>query len=303
MGKSTVRIIVDIMMVALLVVEMLYLLTGNILHEILGAAFFVTMAVHLILSRKMFSGMITNLRERGRAGNASKMNRARMVLDVLLFSTCAVLLVSSVLISNILMSFDVDLAGGLYGLFAMVHVAAAYVLCGLVVLHGALHWAGLFRSLRIPYNPGRRKAIGNAAIGVAAIGMMAIGASSVDVLRAHADQFKVSDEGGEPETESASSRSAIEGPLDDSISDAKESQSESRKGQSKRSLSETESGSEASSSNESRKPRSSDDSYAKGTTEGSESSSGSDSSICPLCPKRCSLSNPRCNKPYRAGLV
>ena len=303
MGKSTVRIIVDIMMVALLVVEMLYLLTGNMLHEILGAAFFVTMAIHLILSRKMFSGMIANLREKGRAGNASKMNRARMVLDVLLFSTCAVLLVSSILISNILMSFDVDIAGGLYELFAMVHVAAAYALCALVVLHGALHWAGLFKSLRIPYNPGRRKAIGNAAIGVAALGMMAIGASSVDVLRAHADQLKGSDEDGEPETESASTRNTIEGPLDDSISDVKESQSESRKGQSKRSLGETESGSEASPSNESRKPRSSDDAYAKGTTEGSESGSGSDSSICPLCPKRCNLSNPRCNKPYRAGLV
>lgn len=303
MGKSTRRIVVDVIMVALLVVEMFYLLTGNMLHEILGAAFFVTVAIHLILSRKLFSGMMANLRERGRAGNASKMNKARMVLDVLLFAACAVLLASSVLISNMLMSFNVNLAGELYGLFAMVHVVAAYVLCGIVVLHGAFHWAGLFKSLRIPYSPSRRRAIGNAVMGCAAIGLVAIGASSIDVLKAHAGQLgdTADDEG--PDLEAASSSGAVEESMDDPIANAKELQGESRKGQSKRSFNETESGSGASSSDGNRKLRSSDEGFSGGTTEGSESGSGSDSSICPLCPKRCSLSNPRCNKPYRAGLV
>ena len=51
------RLHFDIFMTALLAFEMFYEMTGNTLHEIVGAALFGTIAVHLALSAKWARSM------------------------------------------------------------------------------------------------------------------------------------------------------------------------------------------------------------------------------------------------------
>ena len=52
MGSMQKRIIFDVALSVLLVFEMLYQLTGNALHEIVGAAFFACIVVHLVFAAK-----------------------------------------------------------------------------------------------------------------------------------------------------------------------------------------------------------------------------------------------------------
>ena len=55
MNKLRGRLAFDLILTALLVVEMFFQLTGDFLHEVLGIVFFVTIVAHLVLSRKWIS--------------------------------------------------------------------------------------------------------------------------------------------------------------------------------------------------------------------------------------------------------
>ena len=54
--KKTITIIVDILMFAILLVQMLYVFVGNVAHEFLGIGFFVCLIIHMILKRHWLPG-------------------------------------------------------------------------------------------------------------------------------------------------------------------------------------------------------------------------------------------------------
>lgn len=319
MAKMRKRLVLDGMLTALLVFEMLYQLTGNVLHEVAGIVFFAAIIVHLVLSRKWIAATVRAVGARKRMKGAAV---ARMAVNVLLALVMAVLLASSIAISNLLFGLGIDLAGGAYGTWAMVHTACSYALCCLTVVHLALHWATMAAAFRIPYDPGRRTAISAGVAAIAALGVLGLELNGVSALAKPVSAAAGSAQ-GDGSGESTSSDAGADGdapsplpPVSQNGSDAAPQvqedggasagkQSGRRKGG--RGIESQGDGYGGGSGAVPSAPGSgSDGSEAAdgGSQGGSDSSSGTTASgICTLCRKRCPLSAPKCNLPYQAGLI
>ena len=142
--------------------------------------------------------------------------------------------------------------------------------------------------MKVSYNPQRRKAITSVATACAALGTIALGIASVDTLKNHFQAYAA-----EKNTEKAS---------DDSLS-ANTDKDIPGQENSKRDNSESSTYSQR--PDRQRPSANMDDPIDSENNNGKRSSSSTsdDADICPLCPKRCLLSNPRCSRPYRAGLI
>ena len=172
-GKKAVRVVLDVAMTVMIVLEMFIQFTGEFLHEVIGFAFFATVVAHLALS----ATWVKKTAHATQAGTLTARRAALAVMGCLLAATMVVLGVSSVAISSILSSAGFTWTVGSYALWADVHTVSAYALCALVVVHLAMHWAFLAAAFRVPYNPARRRAIGSGVNAVAALGVIALGAT------------------------------------------------------------------------------------------------------------------------------
>jgi len=200
MKKLRGRLLLDLLLTVMLVFEMFFQLTGDFLHEVIGVAFFVTVVVHLALAHKWMGVTARSIREgkRLKAGN-----KLRMVVGILLGIDMLVLMASSVAVSNLLLNAGVDLAANMYGTWATVHTASAYILASLVVGHLLIHWASVAAAFKIPYNPQRRAAINTGVAAVVAVSTVAVGSTGLNRVMEMA--------GAEPVGDSASNSNESSG--------------------------------------------------------------------------------------------
>lgn len=301
------RIALDIVLTATIIFEMLYALTGNTLHEIVGMVFFATLVAHMAISFKWIKAM--NAKSRTEQG-ISLRRKAMLVVCVAIAVIGALLLVSSLLISNVLASLTGwQLIGTPYLAAAYLHKLLAYALCVAAVVHVALHWASLFNVMRIPYDAGKRNAINVGVSSVAAIGVLVLGATAaraLDVLPASSASASEKS----PSPSASSQPSAPQAPSDagnapESTESVNGAQSNgSGRGATNRKRLDS-SGSATQSAPESSAPSTSapSDNGASGNSSSSGDASSSVSGYCTLCHKHCPLSAPQCNKPYAAGLL
>ena len=96
--KKTITIIVDILMFAILLVQMLYAFVGNVAHEFLGIGFFVCLIIHMILKRYWLPGL---LKSKGKKLPASLW--FFNVVTILLVLSIIVLMLSAMDVSRILL--------------------------------------------------------------------------------------------------------------------------------------------------------------------------------------------------------
>lgn len=286
MTEKRTRLALDGLLTALLIFEMLYQLTGNTLHEVAGIAFFVTIVMHLVLSRRWIAAASSAVSTRRRIKGATV---TRMVVNGALALVAMTLLVSSVLISNLLLGLNVNLAGGAYNMWAMVHIVCSYALCGLAVVHLALHWTTMAAAFRIPYDPGRRTAINTGVAAVAMLGILGLEMTGADALAKLTSTTEGSARSGTDSDEATAGATA--GTTAGKQPEWSQGNRRGKGGGSSDGSSESANGTGTGSG---------------GGTGNGNSSSGSDttaSGICTLCNKRCSLSSPRCNRPYQSGLI
>lgn len=271
MSWQKTRPFIDILMGIMLVFEMFYTLTGNFLHEVVGVLFFATLFAHIILSRNWIKGITIKAQHRRKL---SMKQKAKMGIIIVICIAFLLLLVSSVLISNVLSTItSLMLTGNLYSVLTLVHTASAYTVCIATICHVGFHWASLFRSLKIPYNPQRRKAINVGVTALASMGVVAVGIAAAKEMAVWNEPTRntsaqIDDSEGR-RTKNRSERkldaynSPEKGTVDNIPFDRNQSQDEGR----------------------------------------AQNESELNSSICTLCHKRCSLSAPKCNKPFAAGLI
>lgn len=280
MTWQKMRQFVDILMSVILIFEMFYTLTGNFLHEVIGVLFFVTLIIHTVLSRNWIKGIAI---KKHRHQKLSINQKARIAAIIFLIIALSMLLISSLLISNILSSATgLMITSSLYDILVLIHTACAYATCIATIGHVSLHWVSLFKSLKIPYNPQRRKAISTGVTTLASIGIVAVGITAIketttwdELVQSAKAQTEPQSKMQEKNTEEPSANKRFERKMNDSD------------------VTEKENSTDNTPSSESRSQES----------ERTQSESGSSSSICTLCKKRCSLSAPKCNKPYAAGLI
>ena len=117
---------VDILMYAIMLVQMVYVFTGNVIHELLGAGFFLCLIIHLVIKRKY---LLTMPKWRKKPAE-KKFSDAVIILLVL---AAAALMVSSMDVSRTLLP-QVSIIGS-----AGLHTYLATAVLALSVLHGGMH--------------------------------------------------------------------------------------------------------------------------------------------------------------------
>ena len=293
--KKTMRIVLDAMLTAMLVFEMFIQFTGEFLHEVIGFAFFATIVVHMILSAKWMKGAARAARD----GRLRGRRRAHGVMACLLAATTAVLAVSSIAISNLLANAGFAWPLGSYVLWATIHGLSSYVLCGLVVVHLAMHWAFLASAFKVPYDPSRRQAISTGVHVAAAVGAVALGiAAAQELMPQQAVQASGSTaaSGDEPDGRQQFadvSDAPYEGPTGAA---ERKDDAESHAGRMQEALPADVSEAAEPAEGVGRE-------YEEESEEPAAAAEEADPGICTLCRKQCSLSAPRCDRPYRAGLI
>jgi len=290
-GKKVTRVVLDVALTAMIVAEMFIQYTGTFLHEVIGFAFFATVVVHLALSAKWIKTTAKNASK----GKMTARRTALAVMGILLTVCMVVLGVSSVAISGILADAGLVWTLGSYATWKTVHAVSSYALCALVVIHLGMHWAFLASAFHVPYDPSRRRAISTGVHATAALGALALGAMAVGQALPRTTGMS---------TATQTNTTAFAGTVDDapaassSSPDASSSSSASGRGSKKDDRSQGSAASDTGSTG-----GASGSSSASPSTSGSGDSSSTATGICTLCRKQCSLSAPKCNKPYAAGLL
>lgn len=272
------KLVIDAVMTVLLVAAMFIQVTGVVLHEIIGMLMFVLVVAHLVLERKWIAGSV----KRVKAGVMRKARWAKSLVAVLLLISMVAMAASSVVISTLLYRAGLDLSAlNASGLWTMVHVASAYVICGLVAIHLAMHWTLVVGCFGVPYDPSRRAAIGTAVNAAAAVGMVALGVAGAQAMGSNWDALQgvasqqAPDPAQEPAPAAASAASSSSAPTASPEKPGKRGQA----------------------------PEGADAASGQSSSADTSTSSSSQAGVCTLCKKLCPLSSPRCNKPYQAGLI
>ncbi len=300
MSWHKIRPFIDILMGLMLILEMFYMFTGNLLHEVIGVLFFATLIIHIVLSRSWLKGISIKVQS---GQKLSFKNKARVGIMAVLVVAFLILLVSSVLISNVLgETIGWMLTGSPYSILAFIHTVCAYLVCITVICHVGFHWVGLFKSLKIPYNPQRRQVINAGVTSVASIGVVALAISATKEIALWNGFVSEAESLAESEIESQSD-SSRELRTENNGKPYVEGDRELRAGRYHEY--ETDAYGFPEESADDNTPYSGGTPYGDGQSQDSSMSqdeSGSNSGICTLCRKQCSLSAPKCNKPYTAGL-
>ena len=296
-GKKT-RVVLDVALSLMIVFEMLIQFTGEFLHEVMGFAFFVCVLAHILLSAKWMKATARS----AKTGKLTARRKALAAIGALLAVTTLVLAVSSIAISGILASTGFVWPFGAYAFWSSLHTVSAYGLCALVVVHLAMHWAFLASAFKVPYDPSRRHAIGLGVNAVAALGVIALGVTAAGKSLPQAVGIASAEVTDELEGEQVNDIAATSANAEAETQPAYSGKHGRRHD---RGASKTGDPSQPSSSNgNGATSQGASDTATDSAAEPSDSSSApSISGICTLCRKQCSLSAPKCDKPYNAGLI
>ena len=258
------RIIFDLLLTFLLVFECFHQLTGNVAHEIVGAAFFVCIVIHLCFASRWIRNAAAALGK----GAMAKQQKKLGIVALLLAVDLATLIFSSVIISQLLWDAGADFTGLNPGnIWYPIHTVAAYTLCILVLGHLSMHWKTVADTLSVPYDPSRREAISHAVNAVVMIGGIALGATGIARAGFQASDFSVNEDEG--------SSTVVSGYREVNAQTGEYTAKEM----------EVASISDGGASIK-------EDGLAE-----------EEAPTCPICPRQCKLSSPRCNRPYEAGLI
>ena len=121
--------VVDVLMSAVLLVQMSYSIAGELVHEILGITLFALFIAHHILAIPFTKGMFKNAR--------TPLGAVKLALDVLLTLAMLCVILSALPISQYVFAF-LGLSG-LSSLGRAMHLAGAYQLFVLIGLHIGMH--------------------------------------------------------------------------------------------------------------------------------------------------------------------
>lgn len=295
MRKLKMRLFFDALLGAIIIAEMLIQATGLFVHELLGFSLFILLLAHLALERKWIRAACRG----ARSNRLRKLNLAKALISLALFAAFTTMVVSSLIISTILHDAGSPLAQLNHsGFWTCIHSACAYAICMLTIIHLAVHWAMIFNCFKIPYNPERRYAISVGVGALAGVAIAILGSNASESISRINKSFESLNEQNDASSQDASNSdgSSNEDPApgerligdDNSNEGALKSESEN---------SSIDRADDPSPEAESPQPQETPSPY-----EGSEHADGSNG-ICPLCPKQCPLSAPRCSRPYQAGLI
>ncbi|MCR5301234.1 MAG: hypothetical protein K6E49_02210 [Lachnospiraceae bacterium] len=167
MVKKRVGLFVDIMMYALLITQMLYVFVGNNAHEIIGIAFFICLAVHIVLKKWWFKTILKK--------DKPLQRRIFDIITCLLMISIIVLMISSMGVSRFLFPWFFHLGS------SDLHRYMGTAVLTLGVLHGGMHMIMRAKNKRPVYIGVTLACIASVSIGVFAVPYLNRHLKSVDI--------------------------------------------------------------------------------------------------------------------------
>ena len=119
----------DILMYGLMAAQLLYVFTGNNLHEILGITFFVCLVIHIVIKRRWIKALFT-----GKLKNAPGSQKFAAVITCLLFLSIVMMMLSSMGVSRMIFPWFKVIGS------ADLHRYLAASTLSLSALHGGMHF-------------------------------------------------------------------------------------------------------------------------------------------------------------------
>ncbi|MCR5324277.1 MAG: hypothetical protein K6E85_13530 [Lachnospiraceae bacterium] len=126
--KKKINLLTEIMMYLAMLVQMLYVLAGNIAHEIIGVVFFVCLVTHIVIKRKWFRTLFR------KSSASTGARRFANIITVLLLIVSIVLMVSSMGVSRTLFPWFRFMMEPLF------HRYLATGMLTLAIVHGGMHF-------------------------------------------------------------------------------------------------------------------------------------------------------------------
>ncbi|MEV5027456.1 DUF4405 domain-containing protein [Paenibacillus sp. LPE1-1-1.1] len=135
--KMLFKLIIDLTMTILMLIEMAYYITGNTFHEFLGVSVLVLFVIHNFLNRRWFSTILK--------GKYNLRRIVQIVLNLLFLVTMAVMMICGILISSELFTF-IQINDDT--IFRQIHVQTAYWGFIIMALHVGFSWGMIINSVR-----------------------------------------------------------------------------------------------------------------------------------------------------------
>ena len=167
--KKKLNLFSEIIMYLALLAQMLYVMIGNTVHEILGIVFFVSLIVHIFIKRWWFKAVKTGKGRKGKAGKFAN------IVIILLILTSVTLMISSMGVSRVLFPWFMFMTEPLF------HRYLATAVLTLSIVHGGMHF--YFKAEK------KKKAV--VLITLLALAGLAIGLALVPYLNRHFKKVEV----------------------------------------------------------------------------------------------------------------
>lgn len=125
------RILVDILLTVILLLQMTYMLVGEELHEWLGVGMFLLFIIHLYLNRKWIQSIFK--------GRYTLLRGFQVVINLCVFLCMIMLMMSGIILSKHVFTF-LPITNGM-SMARIIHMAASYWGFLFMSIHLGLHWS------------------------------------------------------------------------------------------------------------------------------------------------------------------
>lgn len=163
-GKTVFKILLDVVMTVLYILLVFELGTGPFFHETVGIGIGVLFILHVILNINLIKGLRRSVIN-GKAGTAKKL---LYYSDVFLPFGMFVAIITGVLISRVLFSFNIE---AVWMLIYVVHKVMSYICLGILLGHVLLHAKYLGVVIKQMFENWRSKQLVKSVSGFAAIAL------------------------------------------------------------------------------------------------------------------------------------
>lgn len=139
-GKTTVKLVIDFLMYVIILVLMSYMITGQKLHEWLGAGVFILFLLHNILNYKWYASLFK--------GKYSAVRTTKTITNAVILVTFLILIVSGIVMS--LYVFPFAALKRYTAVARKLHLSLSHLIFILMSLHFGMHWStvmGVFRKI------------------------------------------------------------------------------------------------------------------------------------------------------------
>lgn len=170
------RYILDAVLLVLMMVLLLFDVTGDLVHEVIGIVMFVLAIVHCVLNRRWFKSIPRALGDSKGHGRRTFL----VICDLILIVSMTICAISSVFVS--LSLFSAVKTMGSRAAWVVLHDSSAYVAFAVMSLHFGLHWRAFARYIHAGFSS-MRPALGKVAAVVMTVFVVALGVGAYGTNR------------------------------------------------------------------------------------------------------------------------